>query len=44
LKILIPFPTTYRCESGFSTMETMKTKAKKHIKQDIRYAETETNC
>lgn len=28
LKILIPFSTTYRCESGFSTMVTMKTKAR----------------
>ncbi|XP_025420883.1 zinc finger BED domain-containing protein 5-like [Sipha flava] len=47
LKILIPFSTTYRCESGFSTMVTMKTKARNrlNLEHDLRcaLAETEPN-
>ncbi|XP_025202808.1 zinc finger BED domain-containing protein 5-like, partial [Melanaphis sacchari] len=47
LKILIPFSTTYRCESGFSTMVTMKTKSRNrlNLEHDIRcaLAETEPN-
>jgi len=31
LRILIPFPATYRCESGFPTMVTMTTKAKARL-------------
>ncbi|XP_060855696.1 protein FAM200A-like [Metopolophium dirhodum] len=44
LKILIPFSTTYRCESGFSTMVTMKTKARNrlNLEHDLRCALAET--
>ncbi|XP_050058613.1 protein FAM200A-like [Aphis gossypii] len=47
LKILIPISKTYRCESGFSTMVTMKTKARNrlNLEHDLRcaLAETEPN-
>jgi len=44
LKILIPFSTTYRCESGFSTMKT-KARNRLNLEHDIRcaLAETEPN-
>lgn len=40
LKLLIPFSTTYRCESRFSTMVTMKTKSRNrlNLEHDLRCA------
>lgn len=45
LKVLIPFPKTYRCHSGFSKMVTMKTKARNqlNVEHDIRCALPETD-
>lgn len=44
LKMLIPFATTYRCESGFSTLVTLKTKARNrlNVEHDLRCALSET--
>lgn len=44
MKFLIPFATTYLCESGFSTMVTIKTKSRNRldIKDDMRVALSNT--
>uniref|UniRef100_A0A8D9EPM7 SCAN domain-containing protein 3 n=1 Tax=Cacopsylla melanoneura TaxID=428564 RepID=A0A8D9EPM7_9HEMI len=44
LRILVPFATTYRCESGFSTMVTLKTKSRNRlmIEHDMRCALCQT--
>ncbi|XP_074039984.1 zinc finger BED domain-containing protein 5-like [Leptinotarsa decemlineata] len=44
LKMLIPFATTYRCETGFSTLVTLKTKARNrlNVEHDMRCALSET--
>ncbi|XP_026475576.1 zinc finger BED domain-containing protein 5-like [Ctenocephalides felis] len=44
LKILIPFATTYRYETGFSTLLTLKTKARNrmNIEHDMRCSLSET--
>ncbi|KAL4084165.1 hypothetical protein QTP88_027998 [Uroleucon formosanum] len=44
MKFLIPFATTYLCESGFSTMITIKTKSRNRldIKDDMRVALSNT--
>ncbi|GBP62958.1 SCAN domain-containing protein 3 [Eumeta japonica] len=44
LKMLVPFATTYRCESGFSTLVTLKTKARNrlNVEHDLRCALSET--
>lgn len=44
LKMLIPFATTYRCESGFSTLVTLKTKARNRLNVEhyLRCALSET--
>ena len=31
LKVLMPFPTTYNCEAGFSTLVGLKTKQRNRI-------------
>ncbi|CAL9683899.1 unnamed protein product [Knipowitschia caucasica] len=38
LQILLPFPTTYLCESSFSTLTAMKNKyrARLHVEDDLR--------
>lgn len=43
LKCLLPFATTYLCESGFSTLKVLKTKhrARLHMDNDMRMALTE---
>jgi zinc finger BED domain-containing protein 5/7/8/9 len=40
LKILLPFASTWTCESGFSTMTTLKTKSRNRlqVEHDIRLA------
>ncbi|GBP91744.1 Protein ZBED8 [Eumeta japonica] len=42
LKMLIPFATTYRCETGFSTLVTLKTKARNrlNVEHDMRWVVT----
>ncbi|KAJ4930510.1 hypothetical protein JOQ06_024821 [Pogonophryne albipinna] len=42
LKSLLPFATTYLCESGFSTLKVLKTKhrARLQVDNDIRLALT----
>lgn len=42
--MLIPFATTYRCETGFSTLVTLKTKARNrlNVEHDMRCALSET--
>ncbi|XP_025201805.1 protein ZBED8-like [Melanaphis sacchari] len=44
MQFLIPFATTYLCESGFSTMVTIKTKSRNRldIKDDMRVALSNT--
>ena len=43
LKCLLPFATTYLCESGFSTLKVLKTKhrARLHVDNDMRMALTD---
>ncbi|CAM4671562.1 unnamed protein product [Lepidochelys kempii] len=38
LRVLLPLPTTYKCESGFSSLLTIKMKSRNwlHVKYDIR--------
>ncbi|CAI6356069.1 unnamed protein product [Macrosiphum euphorbiae] len=43
LKILIPFSTRYRSESGFSTMVTMKTKARNRLNLEHIYETVKNN-
>lgn len=44
LGVLLPFPTTYKCESGFSSRLTIKTKCRSRldVKDDIRCALSKT--
>ncbi len=44
LKVLIPFATTYECESAFSTLLTIKTKARNRLcaTNDMRVALAQT--
>lgn len=44
LKMLIPFATTYRCETGFSTLVTLKTKGRNrlNVEHNMRCALSET--
>lgn len=43
LKCLLPFATTYLCESGFSILKVLKTKhrARIHVDNDMRMALTD---
>lgn len=43
LKCLLPFATTYLCESGFSTLKVLKTKhrARLNVESDMRVALTD---
>ena len=45
LRVLIPFATTYECESAFSTLLTIKTKARNRLcaTNDMRVALAKTN-
>ena len=44
LRVLVPFVSTYLCESGFSTLLQIKTKAinRKDVENDMRLALTQT--
>ena len=44
LRVLVPFASTYLCESGFSTVLQIKTKARSRldVQDDMRLALTQT--
>lgn len=44
MSVLIPFPTTYLCEAGFSTLVSIKTKNQNRleVKDDMRLALSKT--
>ncbi|CAM2114817.1 unnamed protein product [Caretta caretta] len=44
LRVFLSFPTTYECESGFSSRLTIKTKSRNRldVKDDIRFALSKT--
>ena len=44
LRVLVPFASTYLCESGFSTLLQIKTKARNRldVQDDMRLALTQT--
>ena len=38
IKAILPFPTTYLCKSGFSTMVHLKSKKQKSFEYETRHA------
>ena len=45
LRLLLPFPTTYRCEAAFSILVNVKTKSRNRLKtvtHDMRVALSKT--